>query len=332
MRPRIVIAKRILKKVNEDVHNYPDTEVGGRWVGRFIPAGDNTKTKQLSVDPIRNTFVILDYLPMGPAPKKSTAVELQPDREYQLWTLRRLQDADASIEPLGSWHSHIPNGLTRFSGVDLSSYHSKLNNPNSPWPYDGIVCSLIYDNPSSNQDVINQLHHAWFPSNEELGVHEWIDDEIIWIEADISRSDLLDINDFSAYLNYKNSITPSLDDWIRAIDRVSSMSGHYGHQIKKHPSGEKIILIEEYDDGEKFIVEINASGKAILHIDSDGFSNSTEMNSVEDAMSEFELRIKLGGGETALWSHVNTTLALSLRPEDKKLNLIGKILNLFNIK
>ena len=38
--------------------------------------------------------------------------------------------------------------------------------------------------------------------------------------------------------------------------------------------GEKIILIEEYDDGEKFIVEINASGKAILHIDSDGFGHT----------------------------------------------------------
>ena len=51
------------------------------------------------------TYVVHDYIPTGPNPEKSTDVELQPDRNYQVWTLRKLQDLDEKIEVLGSWHS-----------------------------------------------------------------------------------------------------------------------------------------------------------------------------------------------------------------------------------
>ena len=74
------------------------------------------------------TYVVQDYIPTGSKSRKTTSVELQPDRNYQLWTLRKLQNLDNEIEVLGSWHSHIPNGLERFSKVDHMSYYSKLNN------------------------------------------------------------------------------------------------------------------------------------------------------------------------------------------------------------
>ena len=62
---------------------------------------ENKLQKGISTEADRMTYVIYDYIPTGPNPQKSTKVELQPDRNYQFWALRKLQSIDHDIEVLG---------------------------------------------------------------------------------------------------------------------------------------------------------------------------------------------------------------------------------------
>ena len=50
--------------------------------------GQDIKLSGINSDDEVMTYVVHDYIPTGPNPEKSTDVELQPDRNYQLWTLR----------------------------------------------------------------------------------------------------------------------------------------------------------------------------------------------------------------------------------------------------
>jgi len=329
--PRIVMNRRILQRVWRDVVDHPQVEIGGRWIGHHLSPTDSSYADIFDGQTSGEAFVILDYIPTGPNPERSTAIELQPDRRYQLWTLRKLIEEDERIEVLGSWHSHIPNGMDRFSRVDHESYHSKINNPSSPLPFSGIVCSLIHQNPATEEEVLDKLEHAWFPVGSELGEHEWFAPEAItWKDLEVPASHLLDLEDHSHYLLDAGTQELEIDDWIRAIDRVASRWGVSEHQLRIHPSGNRIILIESMPDGTDYAVEISSSGDASFHEKGAEGDWEMPMSSVEDAMSILEERVTQSGAMSAPWSHVNSTLASSLRIKERGVfqGFIARILGL----
>ena len=131
--------------VFDEVHRTPELEIGGRFLE------ESTKTllwfmisfhRVLSLDSV-------------------SAVELLPDRRYQLWTLDQLRLIDEDLQLFGTWHSHIPNGLERFSRQDFRAYHSRMQ---PPYPYSGMVCGLIVAMPERVEDVKENLMLAWFPA------------------------------------------------------------------------------------------------------------------------------------------------------------------------
>ena len=103
--PRLRIREAVLERVLLEVKRSPDVEIGGRLIGHVLEDG----------------FDVLDFIPTGPEPDIATDIELLPDRRYQLWTLDALLELDDDLAVFGSWHSHIPNGLARFSGQDHRS-------------------------------------------------------------------------------------------------------------------------------------------------------------------------------------------------------------------
>ncbi len=326
--PRLVMNNRVLGRVFKDVSEHTEIEIGGRWIGYHIAPGETITELGLEIDFENATFVILDYIPTGPNPEKSTAVELQPDRRYQLWTLRKIQETDNQIEVLGSWHSHVPNGLDRFSRVDHHSYYSKINNPNSPYPFAGIVCSLIHQMPETEQDVLLGLGHAWFEVGNPVGEHEWFDPEtVIWKTMHVPEAHLIDLEDYSFYLSaataqVENIPEPSwsqrqgklgINDWARTIEEVANNSAHSSHQLRMHPSGDRILLSQISARGIEYAVEINVKGEFIVHkVDQEG-NSSMPMSTLEDAMTEFENRLSTSNTPCPPWSQVNTKLAFSLR-------------------
>ena len=216
--PQLVLHEGIIERVFQDCMAFPTIEVGGRWIGYHYTKEDNTNLHERFPNVVQTSeevFVIIDYIPMGPNPESQSAVELQPDRRYQLWAYTKLVKQSPDLEVLGSWHSHIPNGLNRFSGGDHESYHSKLNNPNEEYCYSNMLCSLIYDRPRGAKDVLGFLRHAWFPKNTKVGTHSWIPrPEIQWIDAFISEdiSRLINPSDYSPYLNRGSVIS-----WFEAV-------------------------------------------------------------------------------------------------------------------
>ncbi len=324
--PRLVVNERVLGRVHEDVSGNPEVEVGGRWVGHFLDPGQRPSQRGLRTEGERETCVILDYIPMGPNPEKSTATELQPDRNYQLWTLRKLQEADPLIEVLGSWHSHVPNGLGRFSNVDVSGYHAKINDPSQPYPFTGIVCSLIHTMPPDPQSVRGALGHAWFPVGAEVGEHTWFDEQgVEWADMEVPSPHLLDLADHSAYLAETGASALGLDDWARAIDRVARSAGAVDHDLRRSPSGDRLILIESLPGGTDYAVEIGPSGEVVFHQRGGSDDSQTPMSSVEDAFHELEDRLRARGAICAPWSHVNSTLARSLGTRTRPVGLWGWI-------
>jgi hypothetical protein len=224
--PQLVLHEGVIERVFQDCMTFPTIEVGGRWIGYHYTKEENNNLRERFPSVVQTSeevYVIIDYIPMGPNPESQSAVELQPDRRYQLWAYTKLNKQFPGLEVLGSWHSHIPNGLNRFSGGDHDGYHSKLNNPNEEYDYSNMLCSLIYDRPREAKDVLGFLKHAWFPKNAKIGTHNWIpNQEIQWINTNILQefSRLIDPSDYLPYLNGGKVI-----DWFEAVLQL----------IKNHP-------------------------------------------------------------------------------------------------
>ena len=312
MPARIILNNRIIKRVLHDVKKHPEVEIGGRWIGHVYQPGQDIKLSGINSDDEVMTYVVHDYIPTGPNPEKSTDVELQPDRNYQLWTLRKLQDLDEKIEVLGSWHSHIPNGLQRYSRTDFISYFSKLNNEKNPYPFDGLLCSLIHSMPNNEEDTRKMLEHAWFPKGGEFGEHSWYDEErLTWANIGLSGEKYLDLDDFSPYLTATGTKLLTLDDWIETISFVAETTGYEDHQIKRSPNGEKILLLESMPSGTDYAVEINNDGNVFFIEKSDSMQR-TNFSTVAEAMNKLEMAIRNETGLSARWSHVNQSLANAL--------------------
>jgi hypothetical protein len=310
---RMYMNEKIIERVYQDVVNHPEVEIGGRWIGHVYQAGEQPSEGDVKVDDSRMTYVVYDYIPTGPNPQKSTKVELQPDRNYQLWALRKLQSIDENIEVLGSWHSHVPNGLEHYSTTDHRSYYSKLNNDKNPYPFDGLLCSLIHEMPKNSTTTKENLGHAWFAKNSPMGEHSWYEsEEINWLNLPQIGAEFVDLEDFSSYLSATGKKSISLDEWIAAITFVAESSGYEDHEIKRSPGGEKILLLERMPDGTDYAVEINQDEEVYFIEKSEHGRERFAVDSVQEAMQNLEHAILDSTGLSANWSHVNKTLARSI--------------------
>jgi len=127
----IVFDRRIFDYVLDELHRYPSSEEGGKYIG-YIDLSDRQRGN--------DRVIITDFLPGGPNATR-TAVEFLPDGEFQEQLFRRAEKTDADIEHLGSWHSHHCNGLDRLSGGDIEGYFKTVNK--AAYRPDFFVASLV---------------------------------------------------------------------------------------------------------------------------------------------------------------------------------------------
>lgn len=305
-RPTLTVNARILQRVFDEVHRTPNLEIGGRFFGQISEA----------------SVVVDDFIPTGPEPDNVSAVELLPDRRYQLWTLDQLRAMDEDLQLFGSWHSHIPNGLERFSRQDFRAYHGRMQ---PPYPYNGMLCGLIVAMPECVDDVKDNLMLAWFPAGEELGVHSFYEaDEVNWVEKDLDAAmvDLIQLTNHDAYQSATGRVPLSLEDWHRAIDHIGGLSVDPNHEIRQSPDGERLLIVETEAGDEGYALELSSDGAARCYFDEE---EPTDWTSVSLASASFEDRLHDWYDLPTEWSHLNRTLASLLKSEAEKPPVIEEI-------
>lgn len=278
---RLIIREGVLARVQSDCLRNPTAEIGGRWFGYYIAYDDDEQRSRLPDEIAElegDLHVIIDYIPTGPNPDSVSEVELQPDRKYQMWAFDKLKSIDPDVEVLGSWHSHIPNGLERFSGIDHRSYFSKL----SKYPFPRMVCSLIHQMPEDLDDVRNDLHHAWYEKGAPLGDHHFEDeDNIVWFEDELPAPDVIDLEDFTLYrketvgqeeFDEDPSWSPTTDEWLGYIHSLDCEGGVVPEIIKFPDSKEWGLIISStphdlsvlFEDEDSAVVSWERDGETVV--------------------------------------------------------------------
>ena len=162
------------------------------------------------------------------------------------------------------------------------------------------------------------LEHSWFPKGGEFGEHSWYDEDAInWQKMKIKGRKYLDLADFSPYLDDTGLKNLSLDDWIETISYVAKSTGYEDFEIKRSPSGEKILLLEMLPSGTDYAVEIHQNGD-VFFIEKGEDMHRVELDSVQEAMDLLESNVKEETGISANWSHVNRSLATALTTKKAK--------------
>lgn len=298
-RPNLTMNRRILQRIFDEVHRTPDFEIGGRFFGRL----DDENAR---VD---------DFIPTGPEPDSVSAVELLPDRRYQLWTLDQLRVIDDELQLFGTWHSHIPNGMERFSNQDFRAYQGRME---PPYPYGGMICGLIHQMPNTVEQVREHLNVAWFPANAGFGVHSFYEPkEISWHEdkIDPSIAELVQLTEHSKYFDATGRFPLTLSDWHRAVDHIGTSAVDPYHNVRVSPEGDRLLIVEtEAGDG-GYALEITKEGTARCHLDDD---EPTDWMSVSQAAFLFEDKLHNWYDLPTEWSHLNRTLACTLKTGSEK--------------
>jgi len=299
-RPNLTINSSILERVYSEVKRTPNYEIGGRFFGKISEDGS------LRVD---------EFIPTGPEPDSVSAVELLPDRRYQLWTLDTIREIEPDIDLFGSWHSHIPNGLERFSRQDYQAYYARMQ---PPYPHPGMLCGLIHTMPEGVADVKEHLLFAWYPADGEMGEHSFYEaDEIEWVDTTLRKeiTDLIHLTQHDQYQAATGRFQLTITDWHRAVDFIASSAIDPQHQIKQSPNGDRILIIETGAGDEGYALELTNEGNARCHLDDD---EPTGWMTVHDASNMFENELYNWYDLPTEWSHLNRTLAALLARNDKE--------------
>ena len=146
---QIAFDRRVLEYIRAELAKSPTAEEGGKYVGYLLPEG-SSNLGTVGLERGRPGLVVTDFLPSGPNAVR-TAVELQPDGEYQEGLFRQLERLDSEIEHLGTWHSHHCNGLQTLSGGDVDGYYRTVNRP--AYRPDCFLASLVTRMPTGTDDV-----------------------------------------------------------------------------------------------------------------------------------------------------------------------------------
>src|SRR6266496_3030509 len=146
---QIAFDRRVLEYIRAELTKSPDVEEGGKYVGYMLREG-SPELKAVGLDRDRAALVVTDFLPSGPNAVR-TAVELQPDGEYQEHLFRQLEQIDPEVEHLGTWHSHHCNGLPTLSDGDIDGYYRTVNK--RAYRPEHFLASLVTRLPRNTDDV-----------------------------------------------------------------------------------------------------------------------------------------------------------------------------------
>ncbi len=159
---QVAFDRRVLQNIVVELAKSPSVEEGGKYVGYLLPQ-DMPELRALGLDQARPALIVTDFLPSGPNAVR-TAVELQPDGDYQERLFRQLEQQDSAIEHLGSWHSHHCNGLQVLSSGDIDGYHRTVNKRAYRPNY--FIASLVTRLPRGTNDA-GWIDHFLFVRGED---------------------------------------------------------------------------------------------------------------------------------------------------------------------
>lgn len=111
----MTIPDSVIRASQQEIRLNPQIEVGGKYVGHSTI--DERGTLHITV---------LDYIDAGLSANRTATYHL-PDADYQVRAFREAERTDPSVLHLGSWHSHHPNGLAKFSSGDINGYIDSVN-------------------------------------------------------------------------------------------------------------------------------------------------------------------------------------------------------------
>jgi hypothetical protein len=149
--PLVVVHQDLITVSQRQIAASPRVETGGKFLGYVIAPGAEppptsygqavaTIWRKLAAE--GGALLLVGSISPGPRAQCSE-VETFPDTEFQVGVFRTLEAREPAIEHLGSWHSHHPNGLARFSEGDLAHYRSVIADKN--YGPDYFVAGLCVD-------------------------------------------------------------------------------------------------------------------------------------------------------------------------------------------
>jgi hypothetical protein len=149
--PLVVVHQDLIAVSRRQIEASPRAETGGKFLGFIISPGSrppNTRYGHAVADAWRALAATGDALllvgSISPGPLvESTEVDLFPDAKFQGSVFQALEAEEPALHHLGSWHSHHPNGMPRFSPGDLAHYRSVMESDN--YEPDYFVAGLCVD-------------------------------------------------------------------------------------------------------------------------------------------------------------------------------------------
>lgn len=173
---QVGLDRRVFSYISAELLKNLQVEEGGKYVGHLLAASDS-RLHGLGFEPNAPAMLITDFLPSGPNATR-TAVELQPDGEYQERLFRELERMDHEIEHVGTWHSHHCNGLQTLSSGDVEGYLRTVNR--AEYRPDNFLASLVTRLPRdpSDQDWIDHYLFVrgsdnYYKINQLIKIIDW---------------------------------------------------------------------------------------------------------------------------------------------------------------
>jgi hypothetical protein len=149
--PLVVVHEHLITLSQRQIKASPRAETGGKFLGFVISPGSqppDTPYGRTVADIWRKLAAeggaLLLVGSISPGPRmRSSEVELFPDAEFQGNVYKALVAKEPALDHLGSWHSHHPNGMPRFSSGDVAHYTSAVESAN--YEPDYFVAGLCVD-------------------------------------------------------------------------------------------------------------------------------------------------------------------------------------------
>lgn len=149
--PFVFLHADLIDVSRRQIGSSPGVETGGKFLGYIITPGSKAPDSPYgrAISKVWSGLAahghcLLLVGSISPGPKADrTATSLFPDGQFQANVFRSLESQEPSLEHLGTWHSHHPNGLPEFSQGDLEHYRSVIVDKN--YGPDFFVAALCVD-------------------------------------------------------------------------------------------------------------------------------------------------------------------------------------------
>jgi hypothetical protein len=145
-------------------------------------------------------------------------------------------------------------------------------------------------------------------------------DDIYWMDGEVLGSHLIELNDFSSYLESlvdEEDDLLSVDDWLRAAERVAVLHGGSTHQLNRSPDGQRWKLVESNGvDSVALMADGSGASRVLVEIDSEKRSER-QFHTIDEAARDFQEALRYLGMDHVAWSHLTPSLARTLRDETR---------------